>query len=65
MELDEISERKFYREQLECSGEVRMRQPVSCDDMSESEKESFINFVVSASRKKDEQIGGLQDANDR
>ncbi|WP_106830634.1 hypothetical protein [Parabacteroides pacaensis] len=65
MELEEILERKFYREQLERSREVRRQQPISCDDMSESEKESFINFVVSESRKKDERIDRLQDANDR
>ena len=65
MELEEILNRKFHREQLEQSGEDRILQPISCDDMSESEKESFINLVVSESRKKDEQIGRLQDANDR
>lgn len=65
MELEEILDRKFFREQLERSGEVRVLQPISCADMSESEKESFINFVVSESRKKDEQIDRLQDANDR
>ena len=65
MELEEILNRKFFREQLERSGEVRTLQPISCDDMSESEKESFINFLVSEFRKKDEQIGRLQDANDR
>lgn len=43
MELEEILNRKFHREQLEQSGEDRIFQPISCDDMSESEKESFIN----------------------
>lgn len=61
MDLEEILHRKFYREQLERSADDDpIRLPISCDDMSDSEKTSFIQFLVAESRKKDEQIGCLQ-----
>ncbi|MFA6779564.1 MAG: hypothetical protein WCU80_07285 [Paludibacteraceae bacterium] len=61
MDLEEILRRKFYREQLEESADAaHSRLPISCDDMSNSEKNSFIQFLVAESNKKDQQIDHLQ-----
>lgn len=61
MDLEEVLRRKFYREQLEESAEAaHSRLPISCDDMSNSEKNSFIQFLVAESYKKDQQIDRLQ-----
>lgn len=38
--------RKFYREQLERSDEDQPYPPVSCDDMSDFEKNSFIQYLI-------------------
>lgn len=56
MELEEVLHRKYYREQLELSGPSQPQSPVSCADMSDSEKISFIQFLESESHKKDDQI---------
>lgn len=61
MDLEEVLRRKFYREQLEESADAaHSRLPISCDDMSNSEKNSFIQFLVAESYKKDQQIDRLQ-----
>lgn len=52
--------RKFYREQLEQSVEYQPLLPILCDDMSDSEKTSFIQFLVAESHKKDQQNHHLQ-----
>ena len=61
MDLEEVLRRKFYREQLEEPADAaHSRLPISCDDMSDSEKISFIQFLVAESPKKDQQNGHLQ-----
>ncbi|MEG1545944.1 MAG: hypothetical protein RR371_01680 [Bacteroides sp.] len=48
-------------EQLERSDDEDLnRLPISCDDMSELEKNSFIQFLVTESHKKDLQNSSLQ-----
>jgi hypothetical protein len=39
---------------------VYARHPISCDDMSNPEKNSFIQYLVAESHKKDQEIGNLQ-----
>lgn len=61
MDLEEVLHRKFYREQLEQSDEENPAcLPISCNDMSDIEKNSFIQFLVAESHKKDQQNNRLQ-----
>ena len=45
MELEEILRRKFYREQLERQGGPDFPALISCDGMTDSEKNDFINLT--------------------
>lgn len=65
MEFEEIRNRKFYREQLEGSVEDPSMLPVSCEDMSDSEKVSFIEFMASMVKEKNLRNAELQKTIDR
>jgi hypothetical protein len=61
MNLEEVLRRKFYREQLEQSDdETPVCLPISCNDMSDTEKNSFIQFLAAESHRKDQQNSRLQ-----
>ncbi len=61
MNLEEVLRRKFYREQLERSDdETPFCLPISCNDMSDTEKNSFIQFLAAESHRKDQQNSRLQ-----
>ena len=61
MDLEEVLRRKFYREQLERSDdETPFCLPISCNDMSDTEKNSFIQFLAAESHRKDQQNSRLQ-----
>ncbi|MCI1647903.1 MAG: IS66 family transposase [Bacteroides sp.] len=65
MEFEEIANRKFYREQLEQSDEDQTRLPISCEDMSDSEKASFIDFMAGMVKEKSLRNAELQKTIDR
>ena len=61
MDLEEVLRMKFYREQLERSDdETPFCFPISCNDKSDTEKNSFIQFLAAESHRKDQQNSRLQ-----
>ena len=61
MELEEILRRKFYREQLERQGGPDFPSLISCDGMTDSEKNDFINFIYGQLKEREAQNEALHD----
>ena len=59
MELEEILRRKFYREQLERQGGPDFPALISCDGMTDSEKNDFINFIYGQLKEREAQNEAL------
>lgn len=59
MELDEILRRKSYREQLERQGRPDIPTLISCDGMTDSEKNDFINFIYGQLKEREAQNEAL------
>ena len=59
MELEEILRRKFYREQLERQGGPDIPTLISCEGMTDSEKNAFINFIYGQLKEREAQIETL------
>ena len=59
MELEEILRRKFYREQLERQGRPDFPALISCDGMTDSEKNDFINFIYGQLKEREAQNEAL------
>ncbi len=59
MELEEILRRKFYREQLERQGGPDILTFISCEGMTDSEKNDFINFIYGQLKEREAQNEAL------
>lgn len=59
MELEEILRRKFYREQLERQGRPDIPTFLSCEGMTDSEKNDFINFIYGQLKEREAQNEAL------
>ena len=59
MELEEILRRKFYREQLERQGGPDIPTLISCEGMTDSEKNDFINFIYGQLKEREAQNEAL------
>ena len=59
MELEEILRRKFYREQLERQGGPDIPALISCEGMTDSEKNDFINFIYGQLKEREAQNEAL------
>lgn len=59
MELEEILRRKFYREQLERQGGPDIPSLISCEGMTDSEKNDFINFIYGQLKEREAQNEAL------
>lgn len=60
MDLNEIIARKLHLEQLERKEDFQVPALISCDDMSDTERVGFIQFLYNENLKKEKTIEGLQ-----
>ena len=56
---EEILRRKFYREQLERQGGPDIPSLISCEGMTDSEKNDFINFIYGQLKEREAQNEAL------